>query len=83
MKYPPILPKFYEEEPTAFKRLIQAQLSRKDLKDSLNLIPSPSSSVKIQIMGKKVCLCCKGKTLLGVANQLFTEGDGIKSRLSS
>ena len=63
MKYPPILPKFYEEEPTAFKRLIQAQLSRKDLKDSLNLIPSPSSSVKIQIMGKKVCLRCKGKTL--------------------
>ena len=66
MKYPPILPKFYEEEPTAFKRLIQAQLSRKDLKDSLNLIPSPSSSVKIQIMGKKVCLSCRGKTLLNI-----------------
>ena len=34
------------------------------LKDSLDLIPSPS--VKIQIMGGKVCLRCKGKTLLGI-----------------
>ena len=38
----------------------------KILKSSLNLIPSPSPSVKIQIMGGKVCLRCKGKTLLGV-----------------
>ena len=36
----------------------------KILKGSLDLIPSPSSSVKIQIMGGKVCLMCKGKTLL-------------------
>ena len=35
----------------------------KILKDNLDLIPSPS--VKIQIMGRKVCLRCKGKTLLG------------------
>ena len=34
------------------------------LKGSLDLIPSPS--VKIQIMGGKVCLRCKGKTLLYV-----------------
>jgi hypothetical protein len=27
--------------------------------------------VKIQIMGGKVGLRCKGKTLLGVANKLF------------
>ena len=34
------------------------------LKGSLDLIPSPSTSVKIQIMGGKVCLRCKGKPLL-------------------
>ena len=34
----------------------------KILKGSLDSIPSPS--VKIQIMGGKVCLRCKGKTLL-------------------
>ena len=33
----------------------------KTLKGSLDLIPSPSPSVKIQIMGGKVCLRCKGK----------------------
>ena len=43
----------------------------KILKGSLNLIPSPIPSVKIQIMGGKVCLRCKGKTLLGVVNKLF------------
>ena len=41
----------------------------KILKGSLDSIPSPS--VKIQIMGGKVCLSCKGKTLLGVVNKLF------------
>ena len=39
------------------------------LKDSLDLIPS--SSVNIQIMGGKVCLRCKGKTLLGFFNKLL------------
>ena len=43
----------------------------KILKGSLDLIPSPSPSVKIQIMGGKVCLRCKGKTLLGVVNKLL------------
>ena len=43
----------------------------KILKCSLDLIPSPSQSVKIQIMGKKVCLSCKGKTLLGIVNKLL------------
>ena len=43
----------------------------KTLKGSLDLIPSPSPSVKIQIMGGKVCLRCKGKTLLGVVNKLL------------
>jgi hypothetical protein len=38
----------------------------KFLKASLESIQSPSPSVKIQIMGEKVCLRCKGKTLLGI-----------------
>ena len=41
----------------------------KILKGSLDSIPSPSPSVKIQIMGGKVCFRCKGKTLLGVVNK--------------
>jgi hypothetical protein len=41
------------------------------LKGSLDSIPSPSTSVKIQIMGGKVCLRCKGKTLLGIVNKLL------------
>ena len=40
------------------------------LKGSLDSIPSPSPSVKIQIVGGKVCLMCKGKTLLGIVNKL-------------
>ena len=43
----------------------------KILKGSLVWIPSPSPSVKIQIMGGKVCLRCKGKTLLGDVKKLF------------
>ena len=38
---------------------------KKILKGSLDLIPSPSPSLKIQIMGGKVCFRSKGKTLLG------------------
>ena len=41
------------------------------LKGSLILILSPSPSVKIQIIAGKVCLRCKGKTLLGDINKLF------------
>ena len=41
------------------------------LKGDLDVIPSPSPSVKIQIMGRKVCLMCKGKTLLGLVNKLL------------
>ena len=43
----------------------------KILKGSLDSIPSASPSVKIQIMDRKVCLRCKGKTLLGVVNKLL------------
>ena len=46
-------------------------LSPLHFKNSLNFIPSPSPSVKIQIMGGKVCLTYKGKTLLGVVKTLF------------
>jgi hypothetical protein len=44
---------------------------KKILKDSLDSISSPSSSVKIQIIGWKVCWRCKGKTLLSLANKLL------------
>jgi hypothetical protein len=39
------------------------------LKGSLDLNPSPS--VKIQIMGGKICLRGRGKTLYGDVNKLF------------
>ena len=41
------------------------------LKGNLDSIPSPSPSMKIQIVGGKVCLRYKGKTLLGVVNKLL------------
>ena len=53
--------------------------AEKMLKGRLDSIQSPSPSVKIQIMGGKVCLRCKGKTLLGVVNKLSK----IKSLLTS
>ena len=43
----------------------------KILKGSLDLIPSPSPTVKFQIIGRKVCLKGKGKTLLGIVNKLL------------
>ena len=43
----------------------------KILKGSLDSISSPSPSVKLQIMGWKVCFRCKGKTLLGIVNKLL------------
>ena len=43
----------------------------KIVKGSLDLIPSPS--VKIQIMGGKVCLRCKGKTLLGLSKNFLKQ----------
>ena len=49
----------------------------KILKCSLHLIPSPS--VKIQIIGKKVCLRCKGKTLFGGVNKLLNTASLLRS----
>ena len=43
----------------------------KFLEGSLDWTPSPSPSVKIQIMGGKVCMRCIGKTLLGIVNKLL------------
>ena len=43
----------------------------KILKGRLDSIPSLSPSVKIQIMGRKVCLKCKDKTFLGVVSKLL------------
>ena len=41
----------------------------KTLKDSQDSMPSPSENIKI--MGRKVYLRCKGKTLLGVVNKVL------------
>ena len=43
----------------------------KILKGSLDSIPSSSPLVKIQIMGGKIWLSCRGKTLLGVVNKIL------------
>ena len=43
----------------------------KFLKSSLDLIPSPSPSVKIQIMCGKVYLMCKGKNFVDNTQQCF------------
>ena len=51
------------------KRVQKVDKVEKILKGSLNLSPSPLPSVKIQIMGGKVCLRCKGS--LVVANKLL------------
>ena len=45
----------------------------KILKGSLDSIPSPSPLVKVQIMGRKVCLKRKCKILLGVNKLLKTK----------
>jgi hypothetical protein len=45
--------------------------AEKILKGSLHSIPSPKPSVKVQIMGGKVCSKYKGKTLLRRCRQTF------------
>ena len=49
----------------------------KVLKGSMDLIPSPS--MKIQSKGGKVCLRCKGKTLLGIDNKHLKTKSLLKS----
>ena len=57
----------------ASQKLINSWVSKveRNLKGSLDSIPSPSFSVKIQIIGRKVYLRFKGKTLLGVVNTVL------------
>ena len=66
------------------RMLIFADKVEKILKGSLGLIPSPSPSVKIQIMGKKFDWGVKAK-LSYQKIWIFTEGegDGIESRQGS
>ena len=45
----------------------------KSFKGSQDSIPLPSPSVRIQIMGGKVRLRCKGKTLLGIVKKLLKQ----------
>jgi hypothetical protein len=49
--------------------MVKQSKVEKILKGSLDSMPSPS--VQIQIMGGKVCLRCKSKTLLGIINKLL------------
>ena len=65
-------------KPLPADNLISSKVE-KILKDSLDSIKSPLPSMKIQIMGGKVFLRCKGKTLLVVVNKLLR----IKSLLTS
>ena len=51
------------------KEFMRNSKVEKVLKGNLESILSPS--VKIQIVGVKVCLRFKGKTLLGIVNKLF------------
>ena len=43
----------------------------KILKGNLDSILSPSPSMKIQVMGGKICFRYKGETLMGVVNKLL------------
>ena len=52
-------------------RSIPCSKVEKILKGSLDSISSSSPSVKIKIMSGKVCLRCKGKTLLVIVNKLL------------
>ena len=63
--------RIYEAEFEMWADLGQLGKVEKILKGSQDSIPSPSPSVKIQIMAWKVCLRCKGKMLLGVVNEIL------------
>ena len=50
------------------KKIKNTYKVEKIFEDSLDLIPSPSSSVEIQIMGGQIS---KGKTLLGIVDKVL------------
>ena len=54
---------------TIMQSSVHSSKVEKIVKGSLDWIPSPSPSVKI--MGGKVYLRCKGKTLLAIANKVL------------
>ena len=58
--------------PDCFEKVHHGKVE-KILKGSLDSIQSPLPSKKIQIMGRKVCFWCKGKTLLGVVSKKFVD----------
>ena len=64
---------FLQSQKIMYKLTTKKFLGKREniLKGSLDSIPLPSPSVKIQIMGREVCLRCKGKTLLDVVNKLL------------
>ena len=60
----------FHKESEWFLRFVLSIKVEKILKGSLeSILLSPLTSVKIQIMGRKVCSGCKGKKLLGVVNK--------------
>ena len=63
----------YVVAPESRKESIRFRLFKVEniLKDNLDSIPSPSPSVKIQIMCWKSCFRCKDKTLLGVVDKFL------------
>ena len=64
---------FIMVQSTGLKRERSLKINKveKILRGSLDSITSPSTSVKIQSMGGKICLRSKGKTLLGIVNELL------------
>ena len=80
------LSKPFEEEPSKSlanirDKAVDSSSSKveKNLKGILDSILSPSPSVEIQVIGGKVCLRCKGKTLLGVVNKHLKAKSLLKS----
>ena len=73
----PNLPELNRSQVHAVRHALQRPLSliqgkvEKILKCILDSIPSPSPSVKIQNMGGKIWLRCKGKILLGIVDKLL------------
>ena len=76
--------KVYTDKTTAPQSLSKNNVKVvKILKGSLDLIPSPLPSEKIQITGKKVCLRCNGKTLQGIVSKLLKTKSLLISPASS
>ena len=76
---------FVVPHPSLSSHMVMVFKLEKIIKGSLDSTPLPSPSMKIQIMGGKVCLRCKGKTLRDVVNKLFdikSSSNVLQSKLS-